>query len=553
VTSCSKLIPWAVAALAFLACLPALDAGFVNWDDPANILDNEAYRGLGWTQITWMFTTTRMAVYTPLAWVSLGINYVLGGMDPWGYHLGNLLIHAGNTALYFLVARRLLRAAGGGDAPWGIDAGAALAALVFGLHPLRVESVVWVTERRDVLCGWFYLLAVLAYLRGVDAGRSRPWIVASLAAFAGALLSKGLAMTLPATLLIVDVYPLGRHRRPGWAAILREKLPYALLAAAAAVAAVIALRRDAVIRDYSDYGPAARVAMVAYSLFFYPWKLVWPTRLGPMYELPARVDPLEPRFLGPLALVVVVTLALVALARRWPPGVAAWTHSAVAVAPISGLVHAGNQLAHDRYSYLSGLGFALVAGGGLAWAANANVRGRVGRGILTAILVAASLVVAGLGAATWRQTQIWHDSVSLWWSSVVDEPACANCLNGLGRAFLERGQAEVAETAFREAVALRPDLPISHNNLGVALAMQGRDDEAAAAFREALRRAPGLVHAYVNLADVHVRRREDRIALGLMAMAMRLDPEYPGLTARIDRVRAGLARSGGDARPLQGR
>ena len=310
---------------------------------------------------------------------------------------------------------------------------------------------------------------------------------------------------------------------------------------------MIALRRDALVRDYSDYGPAARIAMVAYSLFFYPWKLVWPTGLGPMYELPARVDPLEPRFLGPLALVVVVTLALVALARRWPPGLAAWTHSAVAVAPISGLVHAGNQLAHDRYSYLSGLGFALVAGGGLAWAANAGARGRLRRGALAAILAAAALVVAGLGAATWRQTQIWHDSVSLWWSSVVDEPACANCLNGLGRAFLERGQTGPAEIAFRAAVDLRPDLPISHNNLGVALAMQGRDDEAAAAFREALRRAPGFVLAYVNLADVHARRGEDRIALGLMAMALRLDPEYPGLTDRIARARDALGRGAGGA------
>ncbi len=552
-TTSSKLIPWALAALAFLAFLPALDAGFVNWDDPANFLDNEAYRGLGWKHLAWMFTTTRMAVYAPLAWVSLGVNYVLGGMDPWGYHLGNLLIHAGNTALFFLVARRLLSAAAGGGAPWGIVAGSALAALVFGLHPLRVESVAWVTERRDVLCGWFYLLAVLAYLRAVDADRPRPWMAASLAAFAGALLSKGLAMTLPATLLILDVYPLGRHRRLGWAAILKEKLPYALLAAAAATAAMIALHRDAVVRDYSDYGPAARIAMVAYSLFFYPWKFVWPTGLGPMYELPARLDPLEPRFLGPLAVVVVVTLMLVALARRWPAGLAAWVHSAVAVAPISGLVHAGNQLAHDRYSYLSGLGFALVAGSGLVWAANMGARGRLGRGTLAAILVTAALVVAGLGAATWRQTQIWHDSVKLWWSSVVDDPACANCLNGLGRAFLERGQTVPAETAFRAAVDLRPDLPIGHNNLGVALAMQGRDEEAAASFREALRRAPGFVHAYVNLADVHARRGEDRIALGLLTMVMRLDPEYPGLADRIGRARAVLGRSPGEGRPVQAR
>ena len=165
--------------VAFLAFLPALDAGFVSWDDDSNLVDNPRFRGLGWGELRWMTTTTLMGHYIPLTWLSFAVNYRLSGMAPWGYHLGNLLLHAANAGAFYFVSRRLLEAAfGGGVAGAGrhveadgvLSLGAAFAALAFALHPLRVESVAWVTERRDVLCGFFYLLAALAYLRGVGDG-----------------------------------------------------------------------------------------------------------------------------------------------------------------------------------------------------------------------------------------------------------------------------------------------------------------------------------------------------------------------------------------------
>ena len=171
-TRLQRALPLLVGVLAFVVFLPALDAGFVDWDDDRNFLWNEGYRGLGPRELQWMFTSTWMGHYIPLTWLSLGLNYALGGMEPWGYHLGNLLIHAANTALLFFVARRLLAVAGEDDRMHhheggaAIPLGAAVAALLWALHPLRVESVAWVTERRDVLCGFFYLLAVLAYLQG---------------------------------------------------------------------------------------------------------------------------------------------------------------------------------------------------------------------------------------------------------------------------------------------------------------------------------------------------------------------------------------------------
>src|SRR5262245_3730623 len=199
-----------------------------------------------------MFTTTLMGHYVPLTWLSFAVNFMLGGMDPLGYHLGNLLLHAANAGVFYLVARRLLAAGSvtnAGRAPAtgcrrepALCVAAAFAALIFGLHPLRVESVAWSTERRGVLCGLFYLLAVLAYLRGVDSrSRIRPRCLAlSIGAFLLSLLSKAAAVPLPVVLFLLDIYPLRRVEAVGWRRLIMEKVPYLLLAGAASVAALVA-------------------------------------------------------------------------------------------------------------------------------------------------------------------------------------------------------------------------------------------------------------------------------------------------------------------------
>jgi protein O-mannosyl-transferase len=569
-----KGLPWLAAALAMLAFLPALDADFVNWDDEVSFLANPHYRGLGPAQLRWMFTTTLLAHWSPLTWMTWGLNYVLGGLDPKGYHLANVLLHGANAALFYLVARRLL--VSGFDATRnspGTAAGAVFAALVFGLHPLRAESVAWVSERRDVLCAFFLLLAVLAYLRGVARGGSigSRWWGLSLAAFAAALLSKASAMTLPLTLLVIDVYPL-RRRSLGWRGLLIEKIPYALLAGVAALLAVLARQESGNITAYGRYGTGARVALASYTFWFYPWKFVWPTGLSPMYELPARVDPLEPRFLFPLIAVIVITAVLVALRRRWPAGLSAWTYSAIVLLPVSGLVHSGNQIAADRYSYLSGFGFAILAGAGLTWSLRRAQAGS-GRPWLPHVVSAtASLVVAALAVMAWTQTTSWRDSETLWRRAAMQDPVCSICESNLGRVIgrpgrFEEAEAHVrraieltpdragphenmgflmvaqrrfdaAEAEFRRAVASAPDRGQSWNGLGVALANQGqhRDAEAEAAFREAARLSPRLVDAPANLGLLYVRAGRYAEAIPSLRLALALDP------SRMT-VRAGLGRA----------
>ncbi len=487
------LLPVLIFVITGAVFLPALQGQFLNWDDSVNFVANPHYRGLGWSHLRWMFTATLLGHYIPLTWMSLGLNYVLGGMNPWGYHLGNLLLHATNTTLVYWIARRLLAAAWSGGSQDGratpaICWSGACAALLFGIHPLRVESVAWITERRDVLCGLFFLLAVLAYLKGVERGGSLEpaWRWLSSTASLAALLSKAAAMPLPVVLLLLDAYPLRRSQH-GWRRLLVEKLPYAALAAGTALVALVALPQGAAITSYERYGALARVGMVAYSLVFYPLKFAWPMHLSPMYELPARVELGAWPFLPALLILAAASATLVLGRRRWPWALAAWTYSAVMVLPVSGVVHSGSQIVNDRYSYLSGIGFAALGGAGIAWILRQREQGRVSVRTLSMVAVGVVAIGTTLGLAAWTQVHVWRDSESLWRWAVDMDPACALCHGNLGAAISSgpSGPARIgeAEAHLRRAIELRPDGPIPYFNLGNLLLVRRQYDEAEAAYR----------------------------------------------------------------------
>jgi len=531
------LLAIGVAALTIGAFLPSLDGQFLNWDDQKNLVTNQAYRGLGPRQLWWMATTTLMGHWIPLTWVTLGVNYVVGGMAPWGYHAGNLLLHAGSAVVFFVVARRRLAAGGGAERGAAkVEWGAAVAAAVFAVHPLRVESVAWATERRDVLSGLWFLLAVWGYLKAVEQGRQGRldgrWRAVSLGLFAGALLSKASTMMLPAALLVLDVYPL-RRQGVGWGALVREKLGYLVLAGAGAVVALVAVRQGALVTGYGEYGVGARAVMTVYSLFFYPWKFLWPVDLSPMYELPARIEPLAGKFVVALVAVPVLTVGLIALRRRWPGGLAAWGYSALLVLPVSGAVHAGYQLAHDRYSYLSGMGFALLVGGAVVAVVGAGARGAVRPWVTATALGTVGLVVAGLGAGTWRQSRVWHDSETLWRRAVATDPSCMICQNNLGNLLLDQDRLGEAETAFRAAIAARPGSAGPRNNLGAVLLRTGRLDEAAAQFREAARLAPERIGGTLNLGLLQVMQGKYADAIPTLRQVLAQRPDRPDARAAL--------------------
>src|SRR5437899_6067043 len=409
------LVPLLIAVVTFAAFLPALHNQFVNWDDDKNFLENPHYRGLGWTHLRWMWRTTQLGHYIPLTWMTVGLDYLLWGMNPLGYHLTNLLLHAANAVVFFFVARRMLTLALPDPSERGhaLAVSAGVAALVFAIHPLRVESVAWVTERRDVLSGLFYLSTILMYLRACERGaRGRGWYWAAVGLFAGALLSKSMVVNLPFVLLILDVYPLRRLGGfVGWWSeparrIYIEKIPFVLLAAAASAIAVMPQSSVHAAASLPSLSLPGKLAVAAYGLGFYPRKMVVPVNLSPLYELPRTVDPMAPPFILSYALVLAIMAIVLALRRRVPGLPAAWVAYVVVLLPVLGFFQSGPQIAADRYTYLAGLGGAILAGAGLLSCWRTSRTSKTGTPTTLPIAGVATCVVVGLGALTWNQAQV---------------------------------------------------------------------------------------------------------------------------------------------------
>jgi tetratricopeptide (TPR) repeat protein len=500
-TPASPLVPAAIGGVSLVAFLPVLRNGFV-WDDLPNLVANPHYRGLGWVQLRWMATAMHLGHYIPVTWLSLAVDHALWGMNPLGYHLTNLVLHAINAGLFYLVASRLLRRSTA-LAGWPLTVAAAGAALFFAIHPLRVESVAWVTERRDLLSGGLLFAAVLLYLRACETGGTwrRGLLAASIAAFGLALAAKSIVMTFPAVLLLLNVYPL-RRLTPGgsWAGARRvawELLPFLLLSALAAGAAVAAQMPHAL----GTYPWTTRVATALYALWFYLVKTLVPLNLSPLYEVPIPLDPLEPRFVVAAAGVLTVSAVAVTLRRRWPAGLALWAYYIVALSPTLGIaVRAGFQLAADRYSYLACLGWALLAGAGAGGLARARARREGAAALTRAAAVAGVAGLIGLGALTWRQAEVWRNDESLWTRATRVDPDCALCQTNLGLVRLAQGAPDAALAHLQRATELRPDRVLVRGDLGLALEALGRVPEAVAQYEAVLAARPEAVHVRRQLA-----------------------------------------------------
>jgi tetratricopeptide (TPR) repeat protein len=501
----------AVALTTVVAFWPVLRAQFVAFDDPENFLLNQRYRGLGWTQLEWMWTTTHLGHYVPLSWMTLGLDYLAWGMNPAGYHATNLVLHAANAVALFYVARILL----GSDGVLG----ASVAALAFAIHPLRVESVAWITERRDMLSLLFSVIGVLFYLRALgDPARFRRWFICSLVAYVCALLSKATAVTVPASLLVMNVFPL---RRVGgavgwWSAEARrvyaEIVPYAAAAMLFSALTLFALRPGVQL----PWGE--KLAVSAYSLAFYFCKTVAPFGLAVLYERRSDLNVLAWPFVASYVLVVVLAIFCWFARNRWPAVVAALVAFTLSVLPLLGLVQNGPQLAADRYTYHAAPALALLLAAAVVTARSRRA------GTWTA-----ALVLGWWGVLTFRQTYVWRDSESLWGRVLQVDSASYLANNNLGVVLAEQGRSNEAIAHYRRSIATRDSYVYSHNNLGYELAQRGDVDGAIAEYRKALAINPSFAEAHVNLGNALLGRRAIDEAVAHYAEAARLEPGRAGI------------------------
>lgn len=492
-----------IVALVAAAFWPVLANGFVDWDDEPNFFRNLDYRGIGWPQLRWAWTTFLLGVYQPVAWMILEFEYVLWGLDPRGYHLASLVFHAGvAVALYVLILDLLARSRSSSSSSSGVLAtpddprarvlGAALATTFFAVHPLRVEAVAWASCQPYLPCALFAILAVLAYLRAAGnapALRRWTWLLLSFLFYAAALLSKAAAVPLAAVLVILDVYPLrrigggpegwfGPRARRAWL----EKIPFVLLALVFAGLAIRAKAGEQSLIPLEHDGLAARLAQACYGAWFYPVKTLIPIDIAAFYPVPARIDPLAPRFLLAIAATLGVTIGLFLLRRRYPGLLAAWLSYLVVLAPSSGLVRIGDQIAADRYGYVSMLGLAVLLGAGLARLHERAGRTLAGRVVFASIGGAAVLVLATLTRA---QCGVWRDSETLWSHALAHGGRSAKAYYGLASARFRQVRYAEAVRHYAEATRLNPSYAEAFNDLAMILGgcpeASCRDGKAAVA------------------------------------------------------------------------
>ncbi len=520
-----------------LAFLPALSNGFVAWDDLAILADNPHFRGFGPENLRWMFTSFHMGHYMPLTWLSFALDHALWGLNPLGYHFTNVVLHGVNAWLVYLLAFRSLRLSAEEDRNLSVHRWTAvLAALLFSLHPLRVESVAWATQRRDLLAAFFLLLTVLNYIRYTmsrGAEQRRAYFL-TLAFYLLSLLSKSLGMGLPLVLLVLDAYPLKRWAHQKWWSLLLEKAPLFLLAAVAMALAATAQIQTQTALSWSEYGLSPRLAQAFFGVAFYLSKTFLPVGLIPLYEIPSVISWAAWPFWTSALFAVLATALFVSARKIWPAGLAAWAVYLILLAPTLGFLQSGPQFAADRYTYLACLGWAFLAAAGIKilWEASDSKPFRA------AVVLLAMLIPLNLGARTWKQCALWRDTASLWTEVLRVDPASYIARKNLGLAYLDEGRLPEVESLFRSAVALKPDRADAHDDLGFALMQRGTLNEAEYEFTQALNLDPDYPEANNNLGTLLLNQGAPLEAKPYFVRAIAARPDFAEAHANLANVLA---------------
>ena len=530
----------AVFLLALLAYLPSMQNGFVNWDDNEYVYENTRLFSLHFKSLRWMITSLDAHNWHPFTWLSHAVDCTLWGLNPRGHHSTNVLLHAFNTLLVYLLIIRMLLAKTGrntqhsakGTGQTHIFIVALMTALLFGLHPLHVESVAWISERKDLLCAFFSLLCLSAYLSYVaaDAGRQKAtWFITSILLFLFALMSKPMAVTIPAILFLLDIYPLGRLQQFSGRLfrILPEKVPFIIMSLGSAVITLIA-QSDGAVRGLDQFPMQVRVMNAFRSLIFYLKQMLWPETLVPFYPFPSglRWFSIE-HALSAAAVAFIFCICFWMVKRgRYLPGIV-WAYYVITLLPVIGIIQVGKQAAADRYTYLPSIGIFLLAGLGVAWVYGkiiARKRGTVWAGLLLAG-IAAGLI--GLGQKTLEQIHVWQSSETLWKHVISVFPHTVPIAhNNLGLYYSRQGRLDEALSHYQKAVMIDPGYVEPHNNRGIVYHSQGKFNEALSCYAQALSIDPRYVEAENNRGLTYYAMGKPDQSLASFKKALAIKPDF---------------------------
>ena len=474
-TAITVLIAFSLIASVFFVYRRTLDNGFV-WDDIPYLLENRhVHDGLTLAGMKWAFTSMERCNWHPLTWISTMVDCGLYGPKPWGHHLTSVLFHAANSVLLMLVLTRMT----------GSIRRSGLVAALFAVHPLHVESVAWIAERKDVLSTFFLFLTILAYLHYVRRPSGGRYSLVALL-FAMGLMAKPMLVTLPLMLLLLDYWPLGRFSkdRPAMALIL-EKIPLFMLSAASSAVTYIAQQRSHAV---APYALDLRIENALLSYLRYIGKMLWPSGLAVHYPFPEHGIPAW-LVIGASAGLIAISVAVVLARKQRPYLLWGWLWYVITLVPVIGIVQVGGQSMADRYTYVPLIGLFVA----LVWAIPKFTRAGT---VLASGIMVALMLCSVLQVSYWRTDEALFRRVL----SVNDSDAMAH--NYLGVILAMQGNLRAGGEHFARALALDPDYPAAHVNMGDLRLARGDVAQARAHFQEALKSEPHNKEALARMAEI---------------------------------------------------
>jgi cytochrome c-type biogenesis protein CcmH/NrfG len=512
-----RLLKWVIciglAAGTVLLYSPVRHHGFVKFDDDDYVLQNpHVLHGLTFSAIKWAFLNFHSSNWHPLTWLSHMLDVRLWGLNAGGHHLTNVLIHATTAVLLFLLLNAVT------DATWR----SAFVAVVFAWHPLHVESVAWVAERKDVLSGLFWVLTIAAYARYVRNRTAINYFVVGTV-FTLGLMCKPMLVTLPIILLILDYWPFRRASlSPGtflnWLHLLVEKVPLFLLAGICSWFTYVAQHHSGAIKTLSEISWQLRIANAVTAYVVYIGQALWPVRLCVCYPLPSVISPWTA--VAATALLVTISVLVIALARRTPAILCGWMWYLISLIPVIGIVQVGFQARADRYTYIPMIGLTIAATWGMS-----DVLKRYKRGsfVLAVIFICVS---AAMLQASARQLTYWQNSFTLFNRALAVTSGNWLIENNLSNALLDQAkETEEAKKHAQTAIEIRADFAPAHVNLGIALLRQRRVAEATAQMKRACELQPNWPDAYFHLGSVLMIEGKTGDAIQQFETTLRLRPD----------------------------
>jgi len=501
-----------------------LDNDFVHYDDGVYVTENiHVNKGVTFDGLTWAFTSSHSSNWHPLTWISHMIDCQLYGLSPRGHHLTSLLFHVANTLLLLLILVRMT------GSLWQSSFVAAL----FALHPLHVESVAWVSERKDVLSTFFMMLTVWAYILYVKKREVRRYLLVVLSFVLG-LMSKPMLVTLPFILLMLDFWPLGRfchihesrnevtgqqtNERLNIFRLLWEKVPFFALAVVSSIVTLIVQERGGAMKLLNPYSLQTRIINAFVAYIEYIVNMIWPVELAVLYPHPGNSLPLWKGVVAGLALVL-ITILVIRKAREIPYLAVGWLWYVITLIPVIGIVQVGSQAMADRYTYITLIGLFVI----IAWGANDLLskwpHRRISFGTLAVILLPILIVL------TWKQVQYWENSITLFKHTLKHTSNNNIIQNNLGVAYNDSGKYKEAIEVCKKSIRIKPDYAKAHFNLGVAYGESGMYKEAIEACKKAISLDPDYATAHTNLGVAYGVLGMYKEAIDVYRQAIEIEPD----------------------------